>query len=522
MLNEPGSESSVTGWSKLRRRLDTMQNDGNTLYEAIVQMVEEEIEGGQLQPGERLPPMRQLAEELGVSVTTVAAAYRLLGKRQRVYSEVGRGTFIAENYPESRGPSNLASWPAAARTPLVRQETRAMVPWRRRALKANTARLSAAHPNARDCTIGRPDSKLLPLALLMKGWQSAVARTSHQDLQYGTSDPVDSLADAVLPRLEADGIPARPGDLVVGSSAQQFLVLVMQIVGELQQQNLLIAVEEPGYATIFDTFERQGYELVGVAVDQYGAVPAALDQALAAGAAAVVLTPRAQNPTGASWSQERLSAIADVIAQYPRVVVAEDDHFAGVANPLPGSLIADRRLEERVVYIRSFSKSIAPDLRLAVAVTRSSLRASLAEAKTFADGWSSRLAQRALALTLSDGELDPFLRGVINEYAARRQGVYEGLRELGRMGGMVYPARDGMNVWIKLPPRVDALEVIEQAARLGVLVSLGEPFFIRPGRSDLLRCSIANISRDQAIEVGQRICEAIQSAPFSSALAIHV
>lgn len=108
-----------------------------------------------------------------------------------------------------------------------------------------------------------------------------------------------------------------------------------------------------------------------------GALPDSLECAIRAGANAVLLTPRAHNPTGASWTPERLRALGDVLSQYPHVLAIEDDHFGDIADEQPGSLLADVRVEDRVIYIRSFSKSIAPDLRLSVAAARPRLKTLL-------------------------------------------------------------------------------------------------------------------------------------------------
>ena len=104
--------------------------------------------------------------------------------------------------------------------------------------------------------------------------------------------------------------------------------------------------------------------MIGMETDEDGARPESLESAIRAGANAVLLTPRAHNPTGASWTPERLQALGDVLSRYPHVLAIEDDHFGDIADERAGSLLADPRVEDRVIYIRSFSKSIAPDLRL--------------------------------------------------------------------------------------------------------------------------------------------------------------
>ncbi|MCC7023995.1 MAG: PLP-dependent aminotransferase family protein, partial [Thermomicrobiales bacterium] len=451
-------------------------------YALIAEALQRAIGAGALPVGARLPTVRQLATDLGVSVTTALAAYSRLNDAGWTQSEVGRGTFVlgppGDEPREPNGAAVATVPPAAPRRPLP-----AAAPWRRRALVTSATRLRAAWPEAADCSSGRPAPALLPLAALQRAWGEAIASTTHADLQYSGPDPIAPLASQVVAQLAADGIAVAAADLVVGSSAQQFMVLALHVLAMTTDvPHLRIAVEEPGYPTIFDTYERLGYGLIGVEVDAAGAAPASLDAALAAGAHAVLLTPRAHNPTGASWSPQRLRDLADVLADHPRVLVIEDDQFAGIAVTRPGSLLNDQRLADRVIYVRSFSKSIAPDLRIAVAAAGPLLRRQLAEAKSLADGWSSRLAQRALAIALGDAELLAALDTARDAYAERRAAAAHALNTaLGSAGGGAAVGDDGVNIWVHLPLGVDAARAVERAAALGVLVAPGEPFFIRPG-----------------------------------------
>jgi GntR family transcriptional regulator/MocR family aminotransferase len=350
--------------------------------------------------------------------------------------------------------------------------------------------------------------------VLKRAWATALAATTHDELQYSGPEPIDALTQELLPRLAADGIAASADDLVVGASAQQFMILVPQVLAMMSgATRLVVAVEEPGYPTIFDTYERAGYSLVGVEVDAQGAIPVALDAALATGAQVILLTPRAHNPTGASWTPRRVGDLADVLADHPEVVIIEDDQFAGIAATRPGSLIADARFSDRVVYIRSFSKSVAPDLRVAVAVAGPMLRRRLAEAKSFADGWTSRLAQRALAEALADPALDEAMAGASNAYGARRAAAATTLTAgLAPLGGGALAGDDGVNVWVHLPPGIDAIAAIERSAAMGVLVAPGEPFFIRPGRHDVLRMNAGSVSAELAAAAGRIVAEATRSA----------
>jgi GntR family transcriptional regulator/MocR family aminotransferase len=481
-------------------------------YALIAEALQGAIGAGTLPVGTRLPTVRQLANDLGVSVTTALAAYDRLNESGWIRSEVGRGTFVvgppSRDQNQSDPDGGSTALPSAA--PSKRHLLRVAVPWRRRALLSSATRLRTAHPGAADCSTGRPAPALLPLPVLQRAWVEAVSATTHADLQYAGPDPIEPLARVVVSLLAADGIVATGADLVVGSSAQQFMVLALHVLAAMSDTaKLLVAVEEPGYPTIFDTYERLGYGLVSIELDEQGAVPASLDAALAAGARAVLLTPRAHNPTGASWSAERLGTLADVVADHAGVLVIEDDQFAGIAGARPGSLLNDRRIADRVVYVRSFSKSIAPDLRIAVAVAGPLLRRQLAEAKSLADGWSSCMAQRALAIALGDPELAVAMRAAREAYAARREAAAAALNAgLAGLAGGALPGDDGVNIWVHLPPDVDAAAVVEQAACGGVIVAPGEPFYVRPGRHDVLRINAGSVDVEVAARAGAIVAEA--------------
>jgi DNA-binding transcriptional MocR family regulator len=373
--------------------------------------------------------------------------------------------------------------------------------------------LRLSYPTAIDCTTGRTDPALLPLEVLRRAWREAVNETTANDLQYAGPQPVSPLIDALLPRLRADGIPARAEDLIIGSSAQQLMNLAVGVVASLHgSAELTIAVEEPGYQTAFDAFERAGHRLVGVSVDGYGAMPESLNAALGAGASVVLFTPRVQNPTGSSWSPRRRAELADVLTAYPSVVVIEDDQLAEIASGSVASLCVDPRIADRVIYIRSFAKAVAPDLRIAAAIAQTRLRTPLLEAKSFTDGWTSHFTQRTLAKALVDPELDEVFANAAKTYSARRAGVLGELsRRLRPLGGSA-TGPDGVNIWIQLPASIDAAEVIERAAQLGALAAPGEHFFIRPGRSDVVRLSIGSIGVEQAAIVGEIFATATATA----------
>jgi GntR family transcriptional regulator/MocR family aminotransferase len=384
-------------------------------------------------------------------------------------------------------------------------------------------RLRSSFPDATNCSFGGPDPSLLPLRLIKRHWKSAFDDVTNRDLQYKTADPIEVLTEILPARLSSEGIPVSGGDLVAGTSAQQFMALATDVVSRLGgRREAVVAVEQPGYYTMFDTWDHAGVRMIGIETDDDGARPESLEAAIRAGANAVLLTPRAHNPTGASWTPERLRSLGDVLSQYPHVLAIEDDHFGDIAERQVGSLLADSRVEDRVIYIRSFSKSIAPDLRLSVAAARPRLRTLLQEAKTHADGWSSRLLQRVLARVLQDEELTSWLARVRQIYRIRRERVAGVLANGSLPDVVIRPARDGVNLWVHLPCDFDANEVIERAAALGVLVAPGEVFYLSPGHSDVVRFNVGSVETERASVCAELLVQAIQQSGGARSTAIHV
>jgi DNA-binding transcriptional MocR family regulator len=217
-----------------------------------------------------------------------------------------------------------------------------------------------------------------------------------------------------------------------------------------------------------------------------------------------MLTPRGQNPTGASWTATRRAALAAVLGRVPDAVAIEDDHAADATLTPAATLITDPLLRSRTVHIRSFSKAIAPDLRVAVAVAGPSLRGLVVEEKGYVDGWTSRIAQRTLARVLRDGELPRLVEHAAREYAHRRDAAVAALEasDLVAAGGWVIRPADGMNVWVQLPPGVDEATVLDRLAREGFVGTPGECFRLRPGSSGHVRLTVSTVDAATATAAG--------------------
>lgn len=277
---------------------------------------------GKLEPGQLLPPMRELAEQLGVNPNTVAAAYRTLRERGVIETAGRRG-------------SRIRSKPATTGREYIRVE----VP-----------------DGVRDVADGNPDRALLPG--LAEAFAAAAERSDREPVMYGEAAVEPELARLARAELDADGVPDGPVVVTSGSLDAIERVLVTHL-----KPGDAVAVEDPGWGSLLDLVPALGLRVVSVGVDDEGPVPDDVRRALKAGARALVVTDRAQNPTGAAVSATRARALRSVLEEYPGTLLIEDDHGHRIVDlplhPLAGTT-------RHWVLVRSVAKAYGPDLRLAV------------------------------------------------------------------------------------------------------------------------------------------------------------
>ena len=247
-------------------------------------------------------------------------------------------------------------------------------------MAASPGRGHVAHL-ALDLSTGTPHPDLLP------DLGPIIARVSRQTL---TSSYLDS---PVLPQLDEAlraSWPFVPEELTVVDGALDALDRVASVVVRLGDR---VAVEHPTFPPVLDLLERLGAEVVGVDVDDEGLSLVGLRAALERSVSAVIVQPRAQNPSGVSMTSRRAKAVAALVASSGAVIV-EDDHAGDIATDALVSLGA--HLPERTVHIRSYSKSHGPDLRLAAVGGAGEIVTAVANRRLLGPGWSSRILQAVL------------------------------------------------------------------------------------------------------------------------------
>lgn len=413
--------------------------------------VEAAAAAGRAPAGTVLPPVRALAAELGVAAGTVAAAYRLLAERGVVEGHRRAGTRIRHR-------------PAAV-----------------------ARRAPTPPPGTRDLWSGNPDPSLLPAL------GPALRAVRPERRLYGRSAVLPELADFARRAFAADGVslPA----VTVTSGALDAIERALQA---HLHPGMRVAVEDPGYAGVLDLVAALGLVAEPVAVDGEGMRSEALAAALDRGARAVILTPRAQNPTGAALDPGRAAELAGTIAGRD-VLVIEDDH-AGLVAGAPARTVAAPAGDRRAIVVRSASKALGPDLRVALVAGDPDTIAAVEARQSVGQGWVSHLLQELVLALLHQPGATARFRQAAARYRDRREALLDALAAR----GIEATGRSGLNVWV--PVQEEAGVVAGMAAR-GWAVAAGARYRIAspPG----VRITTATLDPADAGRVAEAIAASL-------------
>ena len=420
------------------------------------------VTAGSLPGGTRLPTVRDVARELGVSPTTVSEAWQSLTRAGAIQTRGRSGTFVAS-------------------TPLPRQRLR-------------YAQLGGP-ALSRDLSTGVPDHDLLPdLAPALNRIGDGRLTTSYLDVP-------------VLPKLEDEiraRLPFRPERLTVVDGALDALDRITAAVVRFGDR---VLVEDPAFPPTLDLLETIGATAAGVPMDASGIDPSYLRRMLAeCRPAALYLQPRAHNPTGISMTPARAAQIARVFARFPDVTVIEDDH-AGDISSAPAVSVG-QFLPDRTVHVSSFSKSHGPDLRLAAIGGPQALVAAVADRRLLGPGWSSRLLQAVLLDLLTSPASVGQVAAARTEYARRRSLLLSALAA----HGVPATADDGINMWLPVEDQQYAMVTL---AAHGIAVAPGAPFLVSPGSPDHVRVTVGLI-RDGFDDIARILASAAGSVQRGS------
>jgi DNA-binding transcriptional MocR family regulator len=418
----------------------------------IAAAVHRMIRAGEVQPGDRLPTVRDLGVALGVSPATVSEAWQALGAVGAIHARGRAGTFVRDVAEPTRPTRYLGIGGA----PTTEDDA------------------------ALDLSTGTPDPELLPAL------REPIERFSSGATAWTSSYLDEPVLGALREHLEGSW-PFRAQRLTVVDGA---LDALSRIVDQLVGLGDRVVMESPGFPPLIDLLERAGADVIPVAIDEQGMIPGDLTRALQSAPVAVFLQPRAHNPTGTSMTRFRSSQLAEVLAG-SRAWVIEDDHCGDIS--LADDVSIGQFLPERCVHIRSYSKSHGPDLRIAAVGGAAEVIDPIVARRMLGPGWTSRLLQAVLLDLLTHADPQETVSRARDRYARRSTLLREKLKDR----GIASSPGDGINVWISVEDERTALITLAAA---GIRVAPGSPFIPTAGDSTVsgIRVTTGRLPDDEA------------------------
>ncbi|MGB3424926.1 MAG: PLP-dependent aminotransferase family protein [Castellaniella sp.] len=419
-----------------------LKRDGaQPLYAALAEHIESQIQSGELKVGDRLPAQREFAQRLGLNLTTVTRAFRVLSRKGLIVSKAGRGSCVV--VPVS-GPERT-DYP------------------------------SAPQPDMLDLTVNRPatDAFLTVLPDILKFLPSDPRHATLQDYQppEGASWLRSALAGWLCATKGLGHV--REEQILVTSGAQHALDAILR---SLCRPGDYILADAVTYQGVVGLCAMHHLRLVGVAMDDEGMMPDSLDAACRAERPkAIVLVPTLHNPTAITLSAERRQALVRV-AEKHAIPIIEDDVYRDLHDD-PGPSLASLA-PAQTYYIGGFSKSIAPGMRTGFIVAPPDGAAAIATALRINNWCANPLGMWIAAYLIESGLARDIIRQQKAELAQRQALL---TRMLGEFDLNTY--HTSTHAWLKLPARWSTARFVVAARRRGVAV-LGSDLFTLEGADE--------------------------------------
>lgn len=438
------------------------------LYSHLVSLLEAAIASGELPSGSRVPPERTLAEQLRISRTTVVSAYRELESRGLLRGYVGRGTFVCAA-PEPEGTP--FAWRGKIAAAALRTSDSTLRDVVRRSSDARLISFAA----------GEPAIDRFPNEAFLEATRHVLTSDPAAAWRHGPGEGQPALREAIAERYGVD----RDSVLVL-SGAQQGLDLLARC---LIDPGDAVVLDRPGYLGAIQSFRAAGAKLIGW--DIVRADTDELEDLLVRYRPKLIYTnPTFQNPTVSTMSIRTRREVLSLAQRY-RVPIVEDATYRDLyfTDAPPPSL---RQLDDHnlVIYLNSFSKVLAPGLRLGWIAAAPSIVEQIAIIKQRLDPYTPNLVQFALARLIRSGAFDAHLRTIRTEHANRCTHMVAAIqRHL--PAGLIRFARPagGLYLWCRLAPGLSATTLHERALAAGVTFVPGTAFYPDPaGDSELRLC----------------------------------
>ena len=353
---------------------------------------------------------------------------------------------------------------------------------------------------------GLPSADTFPVEAMRVATAAVLREQPREALQYAASEGYGPLREWVAAELSAQGLRANAGQVIITTGSQQGLDLVGKV---LIDPGSTVAVESPTYLGALQAFAPYEAEFVAIEGDDEGPLPEALDAAR--GARFIYLLPNFQNPTGRCMSAARRAALV-ARAQALGLPIVEDNPYGELwfDEPPPPPLAASAG--DAAVYLGSFSKVLAPGLRLGYLIAPPALHPKLLQAKQAADLHTPGFNQRIVHEVIKNGFLRDHVPTIRARYKAQRDAMRDALQTHLPPGCQRHAPAGGMFFWIELPAHLDATALLPRAVQAGMAYVPGSTFFPHGGHHHTLRLSFVTVAPERITEGVAALARVLRAA----------
>ncbi|MGL4767736.1 MAG: PLP-dependent aminotransferase family protein [Formosimonas sp.] len=346
-----------------------------------------------------------------------------------------------------------------------------------------------ANPEVISFAGGLPSPASFPVAQMQAAFDKVLADDAQGALQYSTTDGYAPLREWVAQRMSTNGTSITPDQVIIVSGSQQALDLIGKV---FIDEGDKVLVETPTYLGALQAFSLFAPEFISVASDENGLDAAQISNQDAQTAKFIYALPNFQNPTGRMMSEERRAKLVEV-ARAQDLLVVEDDPYGALwyeAAP-PASLLS--RMPERVIHMGSFSKVLAPGLRLGYIVAPVEIARKFEQTKQATDLHTSTIAQRVVYEVVKDGFLDEHIPMIRTLYKNQAHCMLAALEQHMPSGVTWNQPAGGMFLWVNLPSHLNSEVVLEKALAQNVAYVPGTPFYANEVNSHTLRLAFVTV-----------------------------
>jgi DNA-binding transcriptional MocR family regulator len=470
---------------------------GLSITQQLVDRISAAIESGELEPGSKLPPTRELAVEAEVNHLTAARVYRKLAELGYVSASVGRGTFVRALTPASAA-SHGDDWQVYALPPDEVSYSEQIL--------ADTFAL-AGRDDVISLATGWPAPSTYPTDEIARIAAEVFAEEGGNALSYLPAEGLFELREQIAARGRTYGYAQDADEVVITSGAQQAIALSAH--ATLEPGDVAV-IESPTFIGMMTALRGTRARVIGVPVDEDGFDVDALERLLARHEVKLVgLQTACQNPTGRNLSEDRRARLAELAVER-NFFILEDRVYADMH--FEGRFVRSLRelAPAHVLYVNSLSKRVGGGLRSGWVAARGPVRDRIATLKLGADFHSPTLIQHIAARWLATGAYDRHVKQTMPFYRERRDALLDALARHLAGEYHVDPPAGGHHLWVTLTRPIDERALYAEAARHGVTFTPGGAVTAERRAQTSFRLSFSLLDPEQLDEGVRRLARAIR------------